>query len=264
MSLDLAYRETGSGAPLVMLHGLFGSAANWGVVARALADQCRVYSLDLRNHGKSPHAATMTYPEMAGDVLAFLEARSLEKSVVLGHSMGGKVAMQLALHAPERVRALILVDIAPVRYDNRRFDFIAALRRLDTGAIASREEADAALAAAIPDDSGRRFLLTNLQARPDGAWHWRLNLDAIAGGIKDLLDFPDPGAWAAFRGPTLFLAGAESACVRPEHEPKIRQFFPNAVIQHLPDVGHNPHTEAPETAIAAVREFLTNTLEAAR
>jgi esterase len=260
MGLQLAYRESGTGTPLIIMHGLFGSAANWGVIAQGLRERSHVFLLDLRNHGQSPHIATMSYDEMAGDVLTFMDQQHLDQAVLLGHSMGGKVGMTVALSAPERVQALVCVDSAPVAYDHDRFHFAEAMRSLDLSCIRSRDDADAQLADLVPDQQGRTFLLTNLKRQEDGTFGWRLNLDAIVHEMRDLVGFPEMVPWTSYDGAALFIAGEHSQYVTPANRPQTLALFPEAAFATVADADHNPHTENPVAVIDLLNDFLTTVL----
>lgn len=253
--MRLYHREYGAGPPLVVLHGVLGSSANWQTIARALADEFRVVTMDLRNHGRSPHAPTITYPEMVDDLLETLDHLGLQRTSLLGHSMGGKVAMALALAHGDRVDKLVVADMAPVPFTFRPSAILAALREVDLDALGSRQDADAALRGAIPDRRVRGFLLQNL-TRAHGRFRWRINLPALERHSRDLADFPAPFRDATFEGPTLFLRGEDSDYVQRRHEPRIRALFPKALIRTLDDTGHWLHAEAPERFTAAVRGFL--------
>lgn len=239
--------------PLVVAHGLFGSARNWGSVARALATRREVVAVDMRNHGHSPHLPSQTYEEMAGDLAEVIE--SLDgRADLLGHSMGGKAAMVLALRRPALVRRLIVADIAPVAYDHDHGAIIAALRALDLAALHSRAEADRRLAAAIPERVLRGFLLQSLDLHGEGGPHWRLNLPVLATATRDLSGWPE--AKARFDGPALFLNGSESRYVRPEHHATIHRLFPAARFATIEGAGHWLHAEKPAEFLAAVSAFL--------
>jgi pimeloyl-ACP methyl ester carboxylesterase len=255
VSLPLACKEFGDGDPLVVLHGLFGSAGNWTTVARRLGASRRVYALDLRNHGESPWHDGMAYEAMAADVLAFLDARGLGRAAVIGHSMGGKVAMALALAHPARVGALIVVDVAPVDYPPALAPFVAAMRALDPAAAPRRAEADARLAPAVPDPAIRAFLLQNLVKR-DGRLAWRINLAAVEAEMDRISSFPDGLLERRYPGPTLFLGGGRSDYIRAEHDARIRRLFPAARIEHVPGAGHWVHAEAPDAFVREVEGFL--------
>jgi esterase len=219
VTVDLNYREQGNGPALLILHGLFGSAANWGRIARELAADHRVIVADLRNHGASPHAPDTGYPAMAADVAALLERLSPDAPVtLLGHSMGGKTAMRFALEHPGRVARLLVVDIAPRAYRGNQDDVAAALRRLDLDALPSRAAADARLAQWIPDPSLRAFLLTNL-VQAEGRLRWRINLPVLADGLAEIEAFPTPGLHrrARFRLPAARRPGAHQSAVPACH-----------------------------------------------
>src|SRR5690606_13993823 len=256
MTLELAYDAFGErGAPVVILHGLLGSARNWTSIARELAGRHRVFPLDLRNHGRSPWADTMSFDEMAGDVAAFIERHELRPAAVVGHSLGGKVAMRLALVRPSLVERLVVVDVAPVAYGHSFAPFVEAMQSVDLAAVRQRADADAQLARTIGDTAIRNFLLQNL-IRTDGGYAWRLNLDALAANMPELLGFPDPGD-AVYRGPTLFLSGGRSPYVKPEHRPLIERLFPAAEHAVIEGAGHWLHAERPTEFLEALRPFLS-------
>ena len=253
----LAYSAQGDGDPLVILHGLFGSSTNWRAHARRLQDRHRVLLVDLRNHGDSPHVAGMRYPELASDVLELLDRLGETQVTLLGHSMGGKTAMQTALAAPATVRKLCVIDIAPVAYQHDHDGLLSAMKRLDLSALERRQHADAALAAEVPDPALRGFLLQNLVRTADG-FAWRINLAAIEMGMHDLLDFPaastTPGS--GYAGPCLFVYGGRSTYVRPEHHREIRRRFPSATLAEVADAGHWLHAEQPAALARVLDEFL--------
>jgi pimeloyl-ACP methyl ester carboxylesterase len=247
--------ETGEGPPLILLHGLFGAAANLGAVARALAPAHRVISLDLRNHGASPHAAEMSYAAMAGDVAETMTALGLSRAAVAGHSMGGKVAMLLALAQPGRVKRLAVLDIAPVAYGPAFRGYAAAMQALPLVPGLTRAEAAAALAGAVPDAGMRAFLLQNL--RFDGpAPAWRIGLEPIAAALPAIEAWPETHGGPAYPGPTLFLAGARSDYVQDAHRPLIRTLFPAARFVRVRDAGHWVHADAPAAVAATLATFL--------
>jgi esterase len=256
MPLLLAAVECGAGPPLAILHGLFGSGRNWTSIAQGLAPQHRVIALDLRNHGASPWAETMGYAEMAEDVRASLSARGYEHYALLGHSMGGKVAMMAALQHPETVQRLIVADIAPVSYPMRHLGEVEAMRRLDLTGIQRRSQADVALASAIPDAAERAFLLQNL-IFDNGEARWRFNLEAIEQQMPALVDFPTIPTGGTYDSPALFLAGGRSDYVQPASEPAIRRFFPKAEIASIDKAGHWLHAEQPAEFLAIIARFLS-------
>jgi pimeloyl-ACP methyl ester carboxylesterase len=255
MTVELAYQVHGDGPPVVVLHGLLGSARNWATIARQLGESHRVFCLDLRNHGESPWAETMTFGEMAEDVAAFLDRHDLPSATVIGHSMGGKVAMRLALSHGERVTRLMVVDVAPVTYDHSFADYLEAMQRVDLASTTRRAEIDARLAEAIPDQGVRAFLLQNL-VRSEAGFAWRVNLDALRANMAAIMDFPTSEEEAPYDGPTLFVAGGHSSYVLPEHRPAIERWFPRAELVAIDDAGHWVHAERPAEFLSAVRRFL--------
>ena len=255
MIVPLAAVEGGAGPPLAILHGLFGSGRNWASIAQRLAEHHRVIAIDLRNHGASPWAETMDYREMADDVRSTLRGRGHDRFSLLGHSLGGKVAMVAALEDGAAIERLIVVDIAPVAYAVRHLGYAQAMRQLDLAAIKRRSDADAALAPAIPDAAERAFLLQNLVLE-DGRARWRLNLEAIEREMPRLVDFPAMPPGRAYQGPALFIAGSLSDYLRPEYEPTIRGLFPNAEIANIDNAGHWVHAEQPTAFLAVVEGFL--------
>jgi pimeloyl-ACP methyl ester carboxylesterase len=244
--------EAGTGAPVVLLHGLFGHAANFGTLIRRLATHHRVIALDLRNHGASGHAAQMTYPVMAGDVLETLRDRAALPAAFLGHSMGGKVAMTAALAAPAAVARLLVADIAPVRYPPAWRELAAAMAAIPLHPALTRAAADAALAGHA-EPAVRAFLLQNL--RFGAAPRWRIDLPAIAAALPAIEDWPTPDS-PPYRGPTLFVAGANSAYIRPAHRAPIRALFPRARFVTVKDSGHWLHADNPSAFAAVVEAFL--------
>ena len=255
MTLELAYTETGEGPPLVILHGLFGSSRNWASVARRLGETHRVFAVDLRNHGASPWAETMDYGEMAEDVRAFLARHGLAGATVMGHSMGGKTAMRLALEHGRDVGRLIVVDIAPVAYAHTHRPTVEAMRAVDLATAGRRADVDRQLQAAIPEAALRSFLLQNLVSE-DGRLNWRINLAALAANMNTLTGYPEDLAGLTYGGPTHFLSGAASDYVREAHHARIRDLFPKAEIDSIPEAGHWVHAEQPAAFLERVRSIL--------
>jgi len=241
--------------PIVLLHGLFGSARNWGQHQKALGDGGRlVIGLDLRNHGESPHGPVASYAAMAEDVAETLEAMGIARCRLLGHSMGGKVAMALALTRPALLERVVVADIAPRTYVHGNADLVAAMQALAITPGMTRAEASAALAPRIPDAMIRSFLMLNLRlgaAQPNG---WRIGLSEIAGGMEVIEGWaPLPGQ---YDGPTLFITGGRSCYVPEEAKPAIRALFPQARFARLPEAGHWLHVDDPRGFLAAVTPFL--------
>jgi pimeloyl-ACP methyl ester carboxylesterase len=253
MTHSLNTLTTGDGPPLVVLHGLFGQAKNWATIAKGLADGRRVIAADLRNHGASPWAQEMDYPAMAGDVAALVESLPEGRAEVLGHSMGGKAAMVLALTRPELVDRLIVADIAPVAYSGGSLlPFVDAMLAVDPSAYASRKEVEGALKRAVQDPGIRQFLLSNL-TRGEQGFRWTLNLRAIRAAMDTLSGWPEVDG--RYDGDTLFLAGERSDYVTEAAQPAIDRHFPNARTERVP-AGHWIHAEAPQATLAALRGFL--------
>lgn len=240
--------------PLVILHGLFGSGANWRGIAKRFGADRRVLVMDMRNHGRSFHDEDMSYPAMARDILDTLDAQDIERADLLGHSMGGKAAMVAALEEPDRVGRLMVVDIAPVIYTHSHLPLIEALMKLDVAGLGSRAEADERLKGSIEDRMLRQFLLQSLEKAEDG-YRWRLNLEALKHAMEDLTGFPELDG-GQFDGPVLFLYGADSDYVQPEHHPRIERYFPNAEYAAVENAGHWVHADRPDALLERVMVFL--------
>ena len=268
----LSARTVGEAGPrVVFVHGLFGQGKNWTTIAKGLADGHRVTLLDLPNHGHSPWTARVDYVDMAEMVAAELESYG-EPVTLVGHSMGGKVSMQLALRRPELLRGLVVVDIAPVEYPLKGGrtddpdeeaspfeDFIAAMRAVDLESLKTREEADAALRAAVRSRMVRGFLLQSLVREgqgADGRFRWRLNLDLLARDLGELRGFPDPPPGASYEGPVLWIAGANSHYVLPQDRARMDELFPLTRLVRIKNAGHWVHSEQPEIFLETMRRFL--------
>ena len=255
MALTLASDFTGSGPPLLILHGLFGSATNWRSMARKLADRHAVHALDLRNHGASPWADTMTYTEMADDVRHYIEQHDLGAVTVMGHSMGGKTAMALALAFPDRVERLVVVDIAPRSYHDSLSSYAQAMRGIDLMAAASRGEVQRQLQALLPDASVAPFLVQNLVPRNDH-FDWRINLAAISASMLDLTGFPAELQERVFDKPTAAIAGALSDYVPGGDTQSFRPMFPRIEIEVIDGAAHWVHADKPQAFFEAVQRAL--------
>jgi len=236
--------------PILIAHGLFGSARNWGVIARRLSDQGHhVLTVDMRNHGDSPWADSHSYPDLAQDLAEVVAAHGGQADV-LGHSMGGKAAIALALTHPTLVRRLIVADIAPVAYGHTQQHLIDAMRAIDLSVIETRRDADQQLAQLVATDGVRAFLLQSLDVK---GRRWRLNLDALERFMPAILGWPALGG--SFPGPTLFLSGALSDYVQPEHRPTIKTLFPAARFAKIPGAGHWLHADRPREFEATIAAF---------
>jgi pimeloyl-ACP methyl ester carboxylesterase len=251
----LNFRRYGSGPPLVLLHGLFGSADNWHSVAGALSAEMAVYAVDLRNHGRSFHSAEHDYASMAEDVRRLAAGLGLGPFTVLGHSMGGKAALALAAAHPQAVARLIVVDIThkATAVDAER---VEALRRLDLEGVRSLKEASGRLEAAIPDTGLRLFLLKNLERTAEGRYRWRINLESIGDNIGRI---GAAVALKAFPKPCLFIRGGKSDYIREADWEEVRAFFPAAELRTIPEAGHWVHTDAREAFVAVVSDFIRRT-----
>ncbi|RYU83729.1 alpha/beta fold hydrolase [Hymenobacter persicinus] len=256
--MQLHFRELGQGTPLVILHGLFGTSDNWQTLAKRWAEHFRVIVVDLRNHGRSPHSAEHSYELMSQDVLELLDQLQLPTVTLLGHSMGGKVAMRFALDHPERLTRLIVLDIAPRLSDMRhQDDILAGLNAVDLAALESRQQADEALARTIPQLGVRQFLLKNLYRREDNSFAWRQNLAALTAQM------PAIGAEITgqhpFLKPALFVRGGKSDYISTEDKLYgIPALFPNSQVETVVDAGHWLHAEKPDEIFALVEAFMNS------
>ncbi len=256
MAQKLHYRTFGEGPPLYILHGLFGSGRNWTGIARQLSGAFEVSLVDLRNHGDSDHAGSMNYMDMAEDVARLIGKRHQSSVHLLGHSMGGKTAMALALASPALLDRLIIADIAPVQYPSEHGNIIKAMKSLPVNGFSDRQQADALLAGSMPDQVLRQFLLQNLVSRNNG-YAWRINLDAIEKNLPGLCDFPAQLHGRSFAGPSRFLAGGNSDYIQAKHRPIISAFFPAAEIRVIDGAGHWLHADRPDDTLQQIGDFLS-------
>ena len=252
--MQLHFKEYGQGKVVVLLHGLLGSLDNWHTVAQRLGEQFHVFALDQRNHGLSPHASDMDYPLMAGDVNEFFEAHGIKSAFVIGHSMGGKTAMQFALQHPEKVDKLLVEDMAPRVYTPSHDKIFAALLALDLSRYKTRQEIEDALAAEIPSLTLRRFLLKNLARNPDNSMFWKINLRGLAENYSHL-GKPISGPHSYSKA-VLFIRGGKSNYLTPADEPLIRELFPQAQIETIAEAAHWVHGDKPEEFLRLTLEFL--------
>jgi len=256
MTVSLEYTDSGGqGEPLVIVHGLLGSADNWRSHVKQWSGERRVIALDLRNHGRSPHAEGMDYDQMAEDVAAVMDRCGVTRGHLLGHSMGGKVVMTLARLHPELVASLIVADIAPVAYEHRHDSVFSALRRVEQGEPTDRREADALMAEVIDDKPTRMFLATNLVRDDDRVLRLRVNLDAIEAGYGQIM--APPGGEGSIDVPTLVLRGSRSDYVADDLLESLRAVLPRAEVKTL-DAGHWLHTERAQEFQEQVAEFLAS------
>ena len=255
-ALDLNYREYGDPErpPLFLMHGLFGSSGNWMGVVKQLQADYRLILPDLRNHGRSPHHPVMDFPAMAADIAALLDRLQIESASLVGHSMGGKAGMWLALTQPERVARLLVADMAPVSYHNRFEAIFEGLCELSLAELKGREDADRQLSSRVPERAIRQYLLQNLQKQSDG-WRWRMNLPVLNGAIDTLTDFPSCEG-LSYAGEVLFLYGERSDYVLPEYRSRIQALFPLARLRMLAQAGHWVYADQPEAFSRAVKAFM--------
>ena len=253
MLLHHLHRGDNNAPPILLLHGLFGSAANLGMVARGLAPHFSVYSLDLPNHGQSPRAQQMSYPDMADSVAEFIEAQGLGPCHVLGHSMGGKVAMQLALQQPDLINKLIVADIAPVQYPAHHDHILAGLDAVAAAAPTDRRAADTVLGEYVNEAGVRAFLLKSWQRDEAGHWDWLINREAIRTNYARL---GEANQGEQFTGPALFIKGSESNYVQTKHREIILQMFPQAQLKVIEGTGHWLHAEKPDLFNKLALRFL--------
>ncbi len=252
--MHLYYQTYGEGHPLIILHGLFGSLENWHSLSKVFGEFFKVFAVDQRNHGRSPHSEVMNYTVMAEDIRQLMQEQNLSSAHVLGHSMGAKTAMQLAVTCPERVDTLVVVDMAPRAYPPHHTEIFNALYSLNLKSFGTRKDVDEALTGKIPDFSTRQFLLKNLIPDKSGGFRWRINLDAIYRNYDELLKGIETNR--KFEKPTLFIKGGNSPYIQDEDLSLIRKIFPLAKIRVVEGVGHWVHAEAPREFSKIVLDFL--------
>lgn len=253
--MKLFYKKLGEGFPIIVLHGLFGSSDNWVSMAKRFSDKYALYLLDLRNHGQSPHSNTHDYPSMVEDLVAFVQEEKLDKAILLGHSMGGKVAMKFAVQNPTKVEKLVVVDMAPKVYKSKSKYIIEALMSLDLSQISSRDQADKLLADKIKNRAIRLFTLKNLYRNDDLSFSWRLNLESLNNNLEKI-----GGAFGTeeiFDKETLFLQGEHSNYILDEDYELIKRIFPKSSIEKIPNAGHWIHTEQPELTFEKINNFFS-------
>lgn len=252
--MQLNYRKFGHKPPVVIAHGLFGSASNWQSVAKALADDYQVFSVDLRNHGRSPHDDDMSYRAMAADLKEFVDQHCGGHACLVGHSMGGKAVMAAALTTPDSVDRLVVVDVAPVTYQSALGRYAELMHSVPLDQITSRTDADQYLRAEIPEAMVRSFLLHNLRRDGDKNWYWQVNLPVIIRDLPTIADFPTFSA--TFDKSVLFIGGMNSDYLAEQHWPSARKLFPSARREMLADAGHWVHAEQPEQVTGLIRQLL--------
>ena len=253
--ISLNYKTFGQGPAMLILHGLFGSLDNWVSFARQLDNKYSIFLIDQRNHGKSPHHNEWNYEIMAQDLEDFMDQQGIFQANILGHSMGGKTAMQFALNQPARVEKLIVADIAPKAYPPHHEQILNAITNLDTSILESRKDAKQALSNAINDDSVIQFLLKNLKRKDEGGFEWKFNLKVIYEKYEKVLEaiYSED----IFEGESLFIAGEKSDYIKSEDHAQILNLFPSAKFKTIPHAGHWVHADAPEQMLRIVDQFLS-------
>jgi esterase len=253
--MNIFSNKTGEGSPVITLHGLYGSYENLGMLIRKLQTSFRVHAVDLRNHGRSPHSDTMNYKCMAKDITEYMDANNLLTADFIGHSMGGKVAMEIALNFPERVNKIVILDIAPVTYTHSTHVVLDSMLDVDLTIVNSRQDADLQLAKNISQKSIRQFLLKNLyRDSSTSKFKWRLNLEAIYKNFSKIL--AKPSGDCVFKNKALFLRGENSDYVTEKHYKLIKKLFSNSVIQTITEAGHWLHAEKPAMVSGNILKFL--------
>lgn len=253
--MNLFFRQLGKGNPLIIIHGVFGSSDNWISIGRKLSDRFSVFMLDMRNHGQSPHSDEFSYKAMSDDIFEFINEHNLKEINIIGHSMGGKVAMLFASRFSEIVKKLVVVDMAPKRYAPHHKQVFDGLFSLNLNTLNTRSEADKQLSFYINEPLIRQFLLKNLYRKKDNTFNWRLNLTILKDNI-DNMDEININSNNAFLKPTLFIKGEKSNYILPFDESSIKTLFPNAVFVSISNAGHWVHAEQPEEFLKTITNFL--------
>lgn len=256
MSIVLNYRKSGQGPPLVILHGVFGSGENWLTVSKQFMPHFEVYLIDQRNHGRSPHSDSFSYDLLVRDLLDFSDAEGWNTFYLIGHSMGGKVAMKFAARYPHRLSRLVVVDIAPRYYAPHHQEVLAALRAVDLPHTKSRQEAELAMIPFLPEADTRQFLLKNLYRTEEGHFAWRINLDVLEREIPNIGEALQAGA--PIEVPTLFVRGERSTYISDQDEKDIHVLFSQAKVEMVANAGHWVQAEQPQVFAELVLRFLLN------
>lgn len=252
--MKLNFRTLGEGEPLIIMHGVFGSSDNWQTLGKVFAEKFKVYLVDLRNHGNSPHSDEFDYTLMVSDVIELMEDEGLPKAHILGHSMGGKVAMHLATKHAEKIDKLVVVDIAPKYYPPHHQQIFEGFHSVDLQNLENRKDADDQMAKVISNMGVRQFILKNLDRKKDGSFDWKLNVDAIEKAIEKIGEGIEGDV--SFDGTSLFIAGGKSDYITDADHDLIREHFPKAIVATVKDAGHWVHAEKPKELGEIVMEFL--------
>ena len=254
--MKLFFRELGQGQPFIILHGLMGSSDNWLTQAKMLSNEYKLYMVDQRNHGQSPHSNDFDYKVLADDLRDFINDNDIQKPIVLGHSMGGKAAMNFAIGNPNLLDRLIVVDIAPKPYPVHHDSIVEGLKAIPIDTLQTRNQADEILSQFVPEPDVRQFLLKNLSRKPEGGFSWKINLPVIDKNLELIsADIQFPGSYS---GQSLFIRGASSRYVKDEDRARIKDLFPNSTLVTM-ETGHWVQAEKPQEFVEVVRNFLANT-----
>jgi esterase len=252
--MDLHYKSFGQGYPLIILHGLFGMSDNWKSIGLRLSDKYTIFLVDQRNHGRSFHHPEMNYDLMAQDIKNFMDHHWVFETFLLGHSMGGKVAMQLALNYPDLVKKLIVIDIAPKAYRGNHEDLFNIMLKLEPGQHSNRKDLLTELETRIGDNRLFRFLSKNIKRDRNGSYGWKMNFPSIYKNYQNLLEAPE--ATNIFENPSLFVRGSDSDYIMPRDEDLIKSKFPNVTYKNIEGAGHWVHIDAPEKLVRIIETFL--------
>ena len=264
--MELFYRKYGEGAPLIIVHGLYGASDNWVSIGRRLAENFEVFLIDQRNHGRSPHSPEHNYDLMVDDLYEFVEKLNIEKAILLGHSMGGKTVMHFAKRYPERVSALIVLDIAPKSYVQvarqqsgqiSHYHILTAMKSIDFSSVKTRKDVDAELSLKIKDIRIRQFLLKNIQRAKDNVLSWRINVDALYNNLDVVMNGElDADNESIVGFSVLFIRGSDSNYIEDEDMNRITKIFPYAELETIENAGHWLHAEQPNKLISLIVNFL--------
>lgn len=254
--MKLFFRELGQGQPFIILHGLMGSSDNWLTQAKMLSNEYKLYLVDQRNHGQSPHSNDFDYKILANDLRDFIQDNAIQNPIVLGHSMGGKAAMNFAIANPTLLDRLIVVDIAPKPYPVHHDSIVEGLKAIPIDTLQTRNQADEILSQYVPEPDVRQFLLKNLSRKLEGGFSWKINLPVIDKNLELIsADIQFPGTYS---GQSLFIRGASSRYVKDEDRTRIKDLFPNSTLVTM-DTGHWVQAEKPQEFVEIVKNFLANT-----